>query len=201
MQPSHTRGECSNKPAKHSETILGRVHQTLLAAAGGDDPLRESLRRGRIEEDLSPAGFGDLAGLKLIPAEQPPPCAHEAAKAGTAEPEPARTREPARTHQAQAREVKSQPARVRELGRGPVESASAPRRREQAEEKSRRDALRQSRGVARREFERREQEVDRAESEHTRLEKLALAAEERARAAWQEVDAAARALESARATL
>jgi hypothetical protein len=55
---------------KASEAVAGKIRQTLEAAAV-DDQAAEGLRRGRLEKELEPAGFGTLAAHVPPPGKKP----------------------------------------------------------------------------------------------------------------------------------
>lgn len=49
-----------------SATVTDRLRETLLAAAEGEDDVREALRTGTLAEDLSAAGFGAVTPLRGV---------------------------------------------------------------------------------------------------------------------------------------
>ena len=65
-------GLLKNARETASAAVLDRIRDTLMAAAEGDEDLRSALREGRIEEDLSPAGFGMVTPLKVVPGTAVP---------------------------------------------------------------------------------------------------------------------------------
>jgi hypothetical protein len=65
---------------KASEAVAGKIRQTLEAAAV-DDQAAEDVRKGRLQKELEPAGFGTLAAHAPSPAKARPGPAKNAAAA------------------------------------------------------------------------------------------------------------------------
>jgi hypothetical protein len=65
---------------KASEAVVGKIRQTLEAAAV-DDHAVEDVRRGRLTKELEPAGFGTLAAHAPPPGKSRPRPAKDAAAA------------------------------------------------------------------------------------------------------------------------
>jgi hypothetical protein len=62
----------ANADMAASASVLERVSSTLRAAAT-DPAAGELVARGRLDEELDPAGFGALAGMKASPRRRPAP--------------------------------------------------------------------------------------------------------------------------------
>jgi hypothetical protein len=65
---------------KASEAVVGKIRQTLEAAAV-DDEAAEEIRRGRLVKELEPAGFGTLAAHAPAPGKARPAPRKDAAAA------------------------------------------------------------------------------------------------------------------------
>lgn len=61
-----TRALLESAGEASGSAVMERVRQTLLASAEADEPTREVLAEGRLEEDLSPVGFGFTPALRVV---------------------------------------------------------------------------------------------------------------------------------------
>jgi hypothetical protein len=160
-----------NAGERPSAAVIDRIRQTLLASAEAPDEVREAIREGTLEEDLSPAGFGDVGALRILspPREHPAPEGRRAPA-----PEERRQRD-----QEERRRAQAERARIQE-------------ERRSREERARRQRL------LRGELERLERALRAAEDEERRIEQIAQAMEQRAHAARVRATNAHSATEAAR---
>ena len=108
-------------------SVLERVSSTLRAAAT-DPAAGELVARGRLDEELDPAGFGALAGMRVSPPPRRPPA-----------PKP---KEPTAAERRQAERRRKLEERVAELEAKAGDAEKAARAAESAADAERRKAAR-----------------------------------------------------------
>lgn len=128
-----------------SNAVMERVRSSLLAAAISDEDVRQALREGRLEEDLSPAGFGMVTPLRVGSAQaKPPPEPEEKKPTGPSHAELLRHRDLAKSELARQRKAaqvaERESARLAKLAESMEQRAREARAHADAARKQARDA-------------------------------------------------------------